>query len=193
MNADSDNNSAQEHVTQLLQALPKRQDELYEFVYSHLKVIARNRLASENRKQSLETTALVHEAYLKLARQNSSWRDRRHFYGVAAEAMRRILIDAARNRNRAKRGGDKIQESLTGISLPSCDWDSDLLGLHEALDELERHSPENAELVRLRYFSGLTCEECAKVLEVSLSTVERRWRFARAWLRVKMDGKDVKP
>lgn len=193
MNADSDNNSAQEHVTQLLQALPKRQDELYEFVYSHLKVIARNRLASENRKQSLETTALVHEAYLKLARQNSSWRDRRHFYGVAAEAMRRILIDAARNRNRAKRGGDKIQESLTGISLPSCEWDSDLLGLHEALDELERHSPENAELVRLRYFSGLTCEECAKVLEVSLSTVERRWRFARAWLRVKMDGKDEKP
>lgn len=190
MNVDSDSDSAQEYVTQLLHLLPKRQDELYQFVYSHLKVIARNRLASENRKQSLETTALVHEAYLKLARQNSSWRDRRHFYGVAAEAMRRILIDAARNRKRAKRGGDKIQESLTGISLPSCEWDSDLLGLHEALDELERHSPENAELVRLRYFSGLTCEECAEVLEVSLSTIERRWRFARAWLRVKMDGKD---
>lgn len=190
MNANSDSDLAQKHVTQLLQALPKRQDELYEFVYSHLKVIARNRLASENRKQSLETTALVHEAYLKLARQNSSWRDRRHFYGVAAEAMRRILIDAARNRNRAKRGGDIVQKSLTGISLPSCEWDSDLLGLHEALDELEKHSPENAELVRLRYFSGLTCEECANVLEVSLSTVERRWRFARAWLRVKMDGKD---
>jgi len=190
MNFESDGDSAQEYVTQLLNSLPKRQDELYDFVYSHLKVIARNRLATENRKQSLETTALVHEAYLKLARQNSSWRDRRHFYGVAAEAMRRILIDAARNRKRAKRGGDNIQEPLTGIVLPSCEWDSDLLELHEALDQLEHHSPENAELVRLRYFSGLTCEECAEVLEVSLSTIERRWRFSRAWLRVKMDGKD---
>ena len=104
--------------------------------------------------------------------------------------MRRILIDAARTRNRAKRGGGVVHESLTGISLPSCDWESDLLGLHEALNQLERESPENAEVVQLRFFSGLTIEECAKVLDVSLSTVERRWRFARAWLKTKMQDKE---
>lgn len=189
MSDEDKNKSAPEHVTQLLRSLPSGQDELYEFVYSHLKAIARNRLSAENRSQSLDTTALVNEAYVKLARQNSAWRDRRHFYGVAAEAMRRILIDAARNRNRVKRGGEINHQSLSGISLPDCEWESDLLELHEALTELERQSPENAEVVQLRYFSGLTCEECAQVLEVSLTTIERRWRFARAWLRTKMGEK----
>ena len=181
------NEADQEQLTQLLQALPNRQDELYEFVYNHLKAIARNRLAGENREKSLQTTDLVNEAYMRLSRQTTSWRDRRHFYGVAAEAMRRILIDAARSRKRAKRGGDVTHEPLTGISLPACEWESDILELHDALTELEQESPENAEVVQLRFFSGLTCEECAKVLDVSLSTVERRWRFARAWLRTKME------
>lgn len=190
MNSENEDGSAQEDLTQLLNALPRRQDELYEFVYNHLKAIARNRLAGENRAKSLETTDLVNEAYLKLARQNTAWRDRRHFYGVAAEAMRRILIDAARSRNRAKRGGDIVHEPLSGISLPACDWETDLLELNDALTELERESPENAEVVQLRFFSGLTCEECSKVLDVSLSTVERRWRFARAWLRTKMQEKE---
>lgn len=187
MSVNGDDETARKDVTQLLQALPLRQEELYEFVYTHLKAIARNRLSAENRAKSLDTTALVNEAYVTLARQNSSWRDRRHFYGVAAEAMRRILIDAARSRNRVKRGGELVHESLTGISLPACEWESELLELHEALTELERQSPENAEIVQLRYFSGLTCEECSEVLGVSLSTVERRWRFARAWLRTKME------
>ena len=182
----SENQSVQENLTQLLQSLPTRQDELYELVYNHLKAIARNRLSAENREKSLQTTALVNEAYMKLASQNSSWRDRRHFYGVAAEAMRRILIDAARNRNREKRGGNLVQQPLDGISLPECEWEVDLLDLHEALTELERESPDNAEIVKLRFFSGLTFEECAEVLEISLSTVERRWRFARACLRTKM-------
>lgn len=179
-------NAAGEDLTRMLQSLPSRQDELYEFVYSHLKAIAHNRLSAENRNSSLQTTALVNEAYMRLARQNSEWRDRKHFYGVAAEAMRRILIDAARSRNRAKRGGDVKHESLSRISLPACEWGADLLGLDEALTELERQSPENAEIVRLRFFSGLTNEECAEILEVSISTIERRWRFARAWLRTKM-------
>ncbi len=191
MQADENDQSgalaADENLTQLLQALPKRQDELYEFVYAHLKAIARNRLVTEDREKTLQTTDLVSEAYLKLARQNTSWRDRRHFYGVAAESMRRILIDAARNRKRAKRGGDAVRQPLTGIALPDCEWENDLLELHEALTELERESPDNAEIVQLRFFSGLTCEECAKLLEVSVSTVERRWRFARAWLRTKME------
>lgn len=188
--AENSDDSAREDVTRLLQALPSGQDELYEFVYNHLKAIARNRLSAENRDKSLQTTALVNEAYLKLARQNSAWRDRKHFYGVAAEAMRRILIDAARTRKRVKRGGDAVQEPLSGISLPACEWESDLLGLDEALTELERQSPENAEIVRLRFFSGLTNEECADVLEVSLSTIERRWRFARAWLRTNMQAEE---
>ncbi|MEO1529328.1 MAG: ECF-type sigma factor [Planctomycetota bacterium] len=178
------------NLTELLQVLPRRQDELYEFVYSHLKAIARNRLSTENREKTLQTTDLVNEAYLRLSRQNTSWRDRRHFYGVAAEAMRRILIDAARSRKRAKRGGDAVQQPLSGVSLPSCEWESDLLELHDALTELERESPENAEIIQLRFFSGLTCQECADLLEVSVSTVERRWRFARAWLRSKMQEKE---
>ncbi|MFK7766317.1 MAG: ECF-type sigma factor [Mariniblastus sp.] len=190
MDSKDNDNSAQEDLTRLLQALPVRQEELYEFVYSHLKAIARNRLSGERRDKSLNTTALVNEAYLKLASQHSEWRDRKHFYGVAAEAMRRILIDAARSRKRAKRGGDAIHQSLSGISLPACEWEADLLELNEALTELERQSPENAEIVQLRFFSGLTCEECSKVLDVSLSTVERRWRFARAWLQTKMQEKD---
>lgn len=183
---DSEDRSEKNELTQLLRALPESQDQLYEFVYSHLKVIARNRLSGENPAKTLQTTDLVNEAYLKLAQQHTTWRNRRHFYGVAAEAMRRILIDAARGRNRAKRGGDAIHHSLTGISLPDREWDSDLLGLHEALTELEGESPEYAEVVRLRFFSGLTCAECASVLEVSLSTVEKRWRCARAWLRSRM-------
>ena len=188
--AEDGDESAREDVTRMLRALPDRQDELYEFVYSHLKAIAHNRLSSESRDKSLQTTALVNEAYLKLARQNSEWRDRKHFYGVAAEAMRRILIDAARTRNRVKRGSGMVREPLSEISLPECEWESDMLGLDEALTELEGLSPENAEIVRLRFFSGLTNEECADILEVSLSTVERRWRFARAWLRTKMQEKE---
>lgn len=191
---ESDNQSEKDlpegNLTELLQVLPRRQDELYEFVYTHLKAIARHRLSTENRQKTLQTTDLVNEAYLRLSRQNTSWRDRRHFYGVAAEAMRRILIDTARARKRAKRGGDALQQSLSGVSFPACEWENDLLELHDALTELERESPENAEVVRLRFFSGLTCEECAQMLEVSLSTVERRWRFARAWLRSKMQEKE---
>ena len=194
MQADDENEPdlplANGNLTELLQVLPRRQDELYDFVYSHLKAIARNRLSNENREKALQTTDLVNEAYLRLSKQNTSWRDRRHFYGVAAEAMRRILIDTARARKRAKRGGDAIQQPLSGVALPACEWESDLLELHDALTELERESPENAEVVQLRFFSGLTCEECANLLEVSVSTVERRWRFARAWLRSKMQGQD---
>lgn len=191
-NDETDRTDAPEldDVTRLLRSFPSQQDALYEFVYNHLKAIAHNRLSAENRDKSLQTTALVHEAYMKLVRQNSEWRDRKHFYGVAAEAMRRILIDAARNRKRMKRGGDVPHLSLTGIALLDCEWESDLLGMDDALRELEHQSPDNAEVVRLRFFSGLTNEECAEVLEVSLSTVERRWRFARAWLRTRMQEKE---
>lgn len=191
----NDDQTPREDLTRLLQALPGKQDELYEFVYAHLKAIAHNRLSVEKRGKSFQTTALVNEAYLKLAHQKCDWRDRKHFYGVAAEAMRRILIDAARTRKRIKRGGEAVQESLSDdalpeISLPDCEWESDLIGLDDALTQLESESPDNAEVVRLRFFSGLTNEECADVLAVSLSTVERRWRFARAWLKLKMQDEE---
>lgn len=176
-------------VTRLLQSFPLRQEELFELVYEHLKEIARNRLVNENRAKTMQTTALVNEAYLKLIEQKCNWRDRRHFYGVAAQAMRRILIDAARSRNRDKRGGDMVQQPISGICIPGDEFDSDLLGLHESLAKLEELAPEQAEIVNLKFFSGLTLPECAQVLETSLSTVERRWRFARAWLRTKIQEK----
>ena len=191
MNAENTNDqSGKNEITDLLKSFPVRQEELFAQVYSHLKEIASYRLAGENRVKSLQTTALVNEAYLKLADQNCSWRDRRHFFGVAAEAMRRILIDAARSRNREKRGGDMVQQPLSGVCIPGDEFDSDLLGLHESLAELEQVAPEKAEIVKLKFFSGLTNSECAQVLEVSLSTVERRWRFARAWLRTKIQEKN---
>jgi len=187
MNVNIENEPEKEGVTELLRSLPEKQDELYELVYGHLKAIARNRLYGENREKGLQTTALVNEAYFKLMKQESAWRDRRHFYGVAGEAMRRILIDAARSRKREKRGGNMVQHPLSGICLPESEWESELLELHDALSALELQSTEYAEIVRLRFFSGLTFPECADVLGISLSSVERRWRFARAWLRAKID------
>ncbi len=175
-------------VTDLLQSLPERQDDLYQLVYENLKSLARNRLQGEEHENQLQATSLVNEAYLRLMRHESGWRDRRHFFGVAGEAMRRILIDAARLRNREKRGGKMARQTLSGIELPESEWDLDLLDLDEALTELERQSAEHAEIVRLHFFSGLTFPECADLLGVSLSSVERRWRFARAWLRSRISG-----
>ncbi|MEO1614651.1 MAG: ECF-type sigma factor [Planctomycetota bacterium] len=174
-------------VTSLLEALPQEHNQLYELVYEHLKAIAHNRISAQDRANALDTTALVNEAYLKLARRTNGWRDRRHFYGVAAEAMRRILIDAARGRDREKRGGGLQQHSLSGVfTFDGENWEEDLLELDEALEALAKHSAEFSEIVQLRFFSGLTVKECAEVLDVSVSTVERRWRFARAWLHAQI-------
>jgi RNA polymerase sigma-70 factor, ECF subfamily len=174
--ADSEPNDelVEESVTSLLQCLPERQDDLYRLVYENLKSLARKRL---------------NEAYLRLMRHESGWRDRRHFFGVAGEAMRRILVDAARRRNQEKRGGKMERQPLSGISLAEPEWDVDLLDLNDALTELERRSAEHAEIITLHFFSGLTFPECADVLGISLTSVERRWRFARAWLHSKMAGK----
>lgn len=184
--SERDDKLAAEAVTALLQALPERQDELYQLVYEHLKSLAQNRLWGERNDHWLQATSLVNEAYLRLMRHESGWRDRRHFFGVAGEAMRRILVDAARRRNREKRGGKMAQQSLSGLELAESEWDMEVLELNDALLELERQSAEHAEIVRLHFFSGLTFSECADLLGISLSSVERRWRFARAWLRAKM-------
>lgn len=189
MNERNSTGHEEQAVTRYLQGTPEDRDKLYDLVYQQLRIIASNRLRGEDRVKSFQTTSLVNEAYLVLVKQENPWRDRRHFYGVAAEAMRRILIDAARSRKRAKRGGDAVYQPLTEISLPAGEWEADILELHEALKDLEQESPENAEIVQLRFFSGLTCEECSELLEISLSTVERRWRFAKAWLRSRMQEK----
>ena len=182
MSSADNENIEKAGVTDLLQSLPNRENQLYELVYGNLRAIANNRLAAEHNSKTLDTTELVNEAYLKLVQQKCTWRDRRHFFGVAADAMRRILIDAARSRNRLKRGGGMTQQPLSGISLPDFEWETDMLGLDEALKKLNEQSPEHAEVVRLKFFSGLSFQECSSVLQVSLSTIERRWRFARAWL-----------
>ena len=188
MSSERNDELRTEAVTDLLQSLPERQDDLYQLVYENLKSLARNRLRGEEHENQLQATSLVNEAYLRLMRHESGWRDRRHFFGVAGEAMRRILIDAARLRNREKRGGKMARQTLSGIELAESEWDVDLLSLDEALTELERQSAEHAEIVRLHFFSGLTFSECADLLGVSLSSVERRWRFARAWLRSRISG-----
>lgn len=181
-----DDEPVKDSVTSLLKSLPERQDELYQLVYDNLKALARKRLHGERKDNSLQASSLVNEAYLRLMRQESEWRDRRHFFGVAGEAMRRILVDAARRRNQAKRGGQMAQQPLSGIGLSGPDWDVDILDLNDALTELELQSAEHAEIIKLHFFSGLTFSECADLLETSLSSVERRWRFARAWLRSKI-------
>ncbi len=188
--ADSERNEdlVEESVTELLQCLPERQNDLYQLVYENLKSLARKRLC-EKSDNWLQASSLVNEAYLRLVRQECQWRDRRHFFGVAGEAMRRILVDAARRRNQEKRGGKMTRQPLSGISLAEPEWDVDLLDLNDALTELERQSTEHAEIIKLHFFSGLTFLECADLLGISLSSVERRWRFARAWLHSKIAEK----
>jgi RNA polymerase sigma factor (TIGR02999 family) len=158
-------------------------DRLLPLVYDELRGLARARLRHERQGHSLQATALVHEAYIRMLGADSpSWNDRAHFFRAAAEAMRRILIDHARKRGRVKRGGGRIQVTLgdvqVGAGLPL----EDILALDEAIQRLEGQDPRMAEIVRLRFFAGLSVEETAKALEVSERTVKREWAVARAWL-----------
>lgn len=159
-------------------------ERVMEAVYPELRRIARVKLSRERAGHTLQPTALVHEAYLKLVEQdNVSWANRSHFYAVAATAMRRILVDHARRRGADKRGGGAIHVTLSaaGENLPSGPT-SDILAVDEALRKLEQLNPLKAKVVELRYFAGLEETEVAEVLGVSRSTVQRDWRFAKAWL-----------
>jgi RNA polymerase sigma factor (TIGR02999 family) len=139
-------------------------------------------LRRERGNHTLQPTALVHDAYLKLCDQHHArWQNRAQFYGVAAQLMRRILVDHARGKFAAKRGGDRINISLQNIN--GVKPDTDLLALHEVLERLEAIDAEQSRLVELRYFGGLTIEETAEVMGVSHSTVEREWKLAKAWLK----------
>ena len=175
-------------VTQILQALDKGDDDaasrLLPLVYEELRRLAAQRLAHEAPGQTLQPTALVHEAYLRLvdvpARQD--WRSRGHFFGAAAEAMRRILIENARRRSRVKHGGEFHRIGLEDGEIAAPAPGEDLLALDEALERLEAESPEKARLVKLRYFAGLTLEQAAEAMDISRATAARYWTYSRAWL-----------
>ncbi len=178
---------ASEKVTLLLHQVAggKRAavDELTPLVYQELKRIAGGQLKGERPGHTLQATALVHEAYLKLVDQREvDWQGRAHFFGVAARLMRRILLDYARSRHRLKRGGDAHQTSLDEALVVSADRASDLVMIDEALTRLEQLDARQAKVVELRFFGGLSVEETAEAMGISTPTVKREWAMARAWL-----------
>jgi RNA polymerase sigma factor (TIGR02999 family) len=162
---------------------PKTADQLVETVYGELRRLAANKLAREAPGQTLQATALVHEAWLRLiGDERRRFEDRTHFLAAAAEAMRRILIDRARRRRAVRHGGDYERVHMPDEMLAGHDDDDQLLALNEALDKLEIKFPTQAQVVKLRYFAGLTNEEIAELIGVSLSTVKNYWVFSKAWL-----------
>jgi RNA polymerase sigma factor (TIGR02999 family) len=168
-------------------------DRLTTLVYDQIRRIAHRYVQREREGQTLQTTALVNEAYLRLAgSENISWQNRAHFFAVTAQVMRRILIDHARRRHYVRHGGEAQQVALevavSEAALMSLPRAAELLALDEALDELTRLDPRKSRVVELRYFGGLSLEETAKVLEVSPMTVRRDWRAAKAWLYMRVKG-----
>lgn len=175
-------------ITRLLAALgaeghEEARDRLMPLVYDELRGIARSALRQERPDHSLEATELVHEAYLRLmAGAPAPWDGRRHFFYAAGEAMRRLLIEHARKRGRVKRGGQRVRVDLSGVDLAS-DYDVEqVLALDDVFRRLEKQDPQAANVVRLRFYAGLSVEETAKALDISERTVKREWAFARAWL-----------
>ena len=186
-----------ENVTQILNRIesgdPQAANQLLPLVYEELRKLAASRMSRESAGQTLQPTALVHEAFMRLVGNDAGqeWDNRGHFFAAAAEAMRRILIDNARRRNSLKQGGDKARHDIRDDDAVLNPDDSEtLLALDEALTRLAAADPELARMVKLRYFTGLTIEETAKVLGVSPRTTKRNWAYARAWLKREMDGGD---
>ena len=192
-------------VTDLLTAVghgdASAHDRLWALIYDELHALAQHQLAGDAVGRVRQPTSLVHEAYLRLtAGQEVEWANRRHFFGAAAQAMRRIRIDDARKRDRLKRGGGRQPEALDEASVPhpslregwgTPGFDEDpaeLLALHEALTRLEQRDPRKAEVVSLRYFAGLTIDETAQAMGVSPRTVDSEWRFAKAWLHKELSS-----
>ena len=174
-----------QQITQLLlawgQGNEAARDQLIPLIYDELRRLARKHLRRERPGHTLQTSALVNEAYLRMAGQSVSWQGRAHFFGIAARLMRQILVDHARLRDNAKHGGDWRRVSLDAADVGQ-DQSADILALDEALQALAQMSPQQSRIIELRFFGGLTIEETAEVLGVSHSTIEREWRVARAWL-----------
>jgi RNA polymerase sigma factor (TIGR02999 family) len=174
-------------VTEILEAIQrgdaKAADELLPLVYDELRRVAAFKMAHEAPGHTLQPTALVHEAWLRLAgNEHPHWENRAHFFGAAAEAMRRILIDNARRKQALRHGGGQQRLSLEDLDLAAAVEDDQLLAVHEALDKLAAQDSVKAELVKLRYFAGLTIVEASQVLGISEPTAKRYWTYARAWL-----------
>lgn len=158
-------------------------EDLMPLVYSELRRMARNYMRRQSPGHTLQTTALVNEAYMRLVDSNRvNWQDRNHFFAVSAQLMRRILVDFARKKNSQKRGGDQIMVTLDERVDKAAESGLDLVGLDEALTRLSEFSPRQSRIVELRYFAGLTEEQIADTLEISSRTVRRDWNLARAWL-----------
>jgi RNA polymerase sigma factor (TIGR02999 family) len=181
-------------VTQILSDIehgdPTAAEQLLPLLYDELRKLAVQKLGHEKPGQTLQATALVHEAYVRLVdvEKAQHWNSRGHFFGAAAEAMRRILVENARRRARAKHGGDRIREDFASSAVASPETDEDLMALDEALERLAKHDPPSAELVKLRYFAGLTIPQAAEILEVSPRKADFMWSFARAWLRTEIEA-----
>jgi RNA polymerase sigma factor (TIGR02999 family) len=180
-------------VTRILSAIQAgerhKAAELLPLVYAELRKLAAARLAAEPAGQTLQPTALVHEAYLRLVGNgDSGWDSRGHFFAAAAEAMRRIVVEAARRKRRVKHGGDCARVDVELADLPTRMPADDLLALDESLRQLEAEDPVKARLVTLRYFAGLTIEQAADSCGISRVTAHRYWTFARAWLHQRMAG-----
>lgn len=166
-------------------------EQLAPVVYDELRTLAAAQLRRERPDHSLQPTALVHEAYLRMRGDDRVlWEDRRHFFRAAARAMRRILIEHARRRGRQKRGGGRVRVSANALAAPTWDDPDHLLALDEALRRLEGQDPRSAEVVQLRYFGGLSVRETAEALGMSERTVKREWAFARAWLRNALEPRE---
>jgi RNA polymerase sigma factor (TIGR02999 family) len=185
-------------VTRILCAIeqgdPAAAGQLLPLVYDELRKLAAQRLAQEKPGQTLQATALVHEAYLRMvdAKEAPSWDSRGHFFAAAAEAMRRILIDQARRKHSDKRGGSLLRVELDAGALLAAPEDhaaEDLLALDEALQQFESEEPLKARLVKLRYFAGLSLADAAQALGISAATAKRHWVYARSWLYGKIQGR----
>ncbi len=186
-------------VTRILNAIgqgePSAAEQLLPLVYDELRKLAAQKLAQEKPGQTLDATALVHEAYLRLvpsgnasAPREPNWNGRGHFFAAAAEAMRRILVENARRKRRIKHGGDRERVAIELASLPTRMSSDELLALDEALEKLRQQDPVKAQLVTLRYFGGMTTEQASEVLSISRVTAHRYWTYARAWLHQQITG-----
>ena len=168
---------------------PEALDQLIPIVYTELRQLARHQLRGERPDHSLQPTALTHEAFLRLfGTRQVSWQNRAHFFAVASQLMRRILVEHARKRGAAKRGGLVTRVALDEANAPAESPDVDVITLHEALSELERIDPRQSRIVELKYFGGLNNEETAEVLSLSPATVKRDWSVAKLWLRRALEG-----
>jgi RNA polymerase sigma factor (TIGR02999 family) len=177
----------EQQVTRILEAVgtgdEKAAAELLPLVYDELRRLAAARMAHEAPGQTLQATALVHEAWLRLVGTNTTlWNSRGHFFGAAAEAMRRILLERARKKARIRHGGRLERVDLDHVTVATQDTDDVIIAVHDALEKLAAESPQKAEIVKLRYFGGMEHAEIAEVLGVSEPTVRRQWTYARSWL-----------